>query len=120
MNLIRLFENSPSVKNFSAGETIFNAGEQGDCLYVVLSGQVDLRIGNVSVETVGPGGLFGEMALVDSSVERSASAIAQAPSKLALVDKRRFEYMVGQTPFFALEVMRVMADRLRKTNRRLG
>ena len=65
------------------------------------------------LETVEPGGIFGEMALIDKQ-ERSASARAKSESKVVPIDQRRFLYLVANTPFFAVEVMEVMASRLRK------
>jgi len=57
----------------------------------------------------------GEMALIDSSA-RSATAVARTDCELIPVDDKRFMFLVQQTPFFAIHVMRVLADRLRKTN----
>ena len=53
------------------------------------------------------------MALIDHA-PRSASAIASADSRLAAIGEKRFTYLVQQTPYFALEIMHVLADRLRK------
>ena len=57
--------------------------------------------------------MFGEMALVDSE-PRSAEAVARTDCKLVPINKKRFAFLVTETPFFALEVMQVMANRLRK------
>jgi CRP/FNR family cyclic AMP-dependent transcriptional regulator len=59
------------------------------------------------------------MALIDQS-PRSATAVAKTDCKLAPIDRRRFEFMVQQTPFFSLTVMKIMADRLRRTNSRIA
>ncbi|HEU5100134.1 MAG TPA: Crp/Fnr family transcriptional regulator [Roseiflexaceae bacterium] len=64
----------------------------------------------------GPGGIVGEMALIDDR-PRSATAVAATDCRLVPIDERRFTFLVQQTPMFALAVMRVMAERLR---RRLG
>ena len=63
--------------------------------------------------------IFGEMALIDDE-PRSATVIARTDCRLLEVDRRRFEFMVSETPYFALAVMRVMADRLRKANARIA
>ena len=60
-----------------------------------------------------PGGIFGELALIDSS-PRSAAAVAHTDCRLAVIGERRFIFLVQQTPYFALEVMSVMAQRLRR------
>jgi len=87
-------------------------------MYVVLSGQVDLRVGDTLVETLGPGAPFGEMALIDQA-PRTATAIARTDCKLAVIPEKRFLFMVQTTPHFALRLMKVMADRLRKMNARV-
>ena len=101
-----------------AGEVIFREYDMGAEMYVVLEGQVDLRIGDTIVETLGPGEPFGEMALIDQA-PRTATAIARSACKLAVIPEKRFLFMVQTTPHFALRLMKVMADRLRKMNARV-
>lgn len=69
------------------------------------------------LEVLGPGQIVGEMALVDHS-PRSATAVARTSCKVVVVPEKRFLFLVQQTPFFALQVMRVMAERLRRASRR--
>jgi len=102
-------------KKIPAGEVIFQAGEPGTFMYVVSEGEVEILVGTRVVETVRSGSLFGEMALIDNS-PRSAKALAKTDCTLVPVDQRRFEFLVQQTPFFALQVMQLMADRLRRSN----
>jgi CRP/FNR family transcriptional regulator, cyclic AMP receptor protein len=61
----------------------------------------------------GRGAIIGEMALVDQS-SRSASVHALTPVRLARIDRRRFLYLVQNTPSFAIDVMKVMAARIRR------
>src|SRR3989442_11089982 len=101
-----------------AGEAIFRIYEMGSEMYVLLEGQVEITIDSQVLETLGPGEPFGEMALIDQS-PRTATAIAKTPCKLAVIPEKRFLFMVQTTPHFALLIMKVMADRLRKMNARL-
>ena len=101
----------------AAGETIFRAHDMGAEMYVLLEGQVELSIDGKALEVLGPGEPFGEMALIDQA-PRVATAVAVTPCKLAVIPERRFLFMVAQTPQFALQMMKVMADRLRKANTR--
>jgi CRP-like cAMP-binding protein len=96
-----------------AGKVVFEEGQPGSEMYILTSGRVELRADGTLLETLEPGGIFGEMALVDDE-PRSASAIAVIDSELVPIDEKRFEFMMGRMPFFALEVMRVMARRLRR------
>ncbi len=119
MNLVRLFENSPDIVEVDVGGAVFSEADEVDAMYVVLEGTVEIRLGDRTLETIEPGGFFGEMALIDPS-PRSATAVAQTRCRLAAVDEKRFLYMVQQTPFFAIEVMRTLVGRLRQMNRRLS
>jgi CRP-like cAMP-binding protein len=69
-------------------------------------------------ETVGPGGLIGEMAIVEEHVPRSATVIAGTYAELIEIDMPRFLSLVASTPNFSIAVMRVISRRLRIMNRR--
>ena len=97
------------------GRVIFTEGEPGREMYIVRTGSVDLRIGETLLETVKQGGIFGELALVDPA-PRSATAIAGPGCTLVLVDAASFNDLVRRVPGLALEVMKVMARRLRRAN----
>lgn len=115
MPSLSLFDNDPSAASFPAGHHFFETGDSGDVMYVVLKGQVDLMLRGVKLETVNSGGFFGEMALIDKK-DRSAGAVAATEVTVVRVDQRRFLYLVQNTPFFAIEIMATMADRLRRAD----
>jgi CRP-like cAMP-binding protein len=98
---------------YRQGEVIFERGSAASCMYVVAEGEVDLAIGDQHVETLGPSDIFGELALITSE-RRSATARARTDCKLVEIPESRFDYLVQQTPNFALEVMRVLTRRLRR------
>ena len=100
----------------SAGQTIIEEGTVGATMYVLLDGEVEIHAGGQQT-VCGPGTIFGEMALIDDA-PRSATVLAKTDCRLLELDRRRFESLVSETPYFALEVMHVMADRLRQTNTR--
>jgi len=97
------------------GQVIFKAGDSGREMFIVRTGSVDLRIGETVLETVAQGGIFGELALVDAA-PRSATAIAGPDCTLVLLDAPAFNNLVRRVPNLALEVMKVMARRLRRVN----
>lgn len=97
--------------------TIFHEGSLGGEMYVVQSGRIELMCGGNVVCVAEAGDIFGEMALIDGS-QRSASARTPTGCTLAAINEQAFLFMVKQQPFFALEVMRVMAARLREMNTR--
>lgn len=100
-------------QDFAAGQTIFAAGDPGEVMYVVSSGEAEVLIGGRGVETVGPGGIVGEMALIDAQ-PRSATVVAKTDCTLVPVDGKRFERLVSHHPRFALQMMRVLTQRIRK------
>lgn len=103
-------------RTFKAGETIFKEGDSAGELYVIQSGRVRIQTRNQLLDTLGENHIFGEMALIDD-VPRSASAVAETDVSLIPVSEKQFLFLVSQTPFFALKVMRVLAQRLRTMNR---
>lgn len=113
---LQLLKYADTYTTYHAGDIVFREGEAGSHMFVVKAGSVELRLHDKHVETLGAGDILGEMALVDSAA-RSATAIAVTDCQLVPIDKDRFEYMVRQTPYFALEVMHVMSKRLRRMNR---
>ena len=115
LNLFAIEENP---RTCEPGEVIFQEYDMGSEMYVILEGAVELSIGAKIVETLGPGEPFGEMALIDQS-PRTATAIAKTACKLAVIPEKRFLFMVQTTPHFALQIMKVMADRLRRMNERV-
>lgn len=107
------FSASADVETYAAGATVFREGDAGDRMYVVLFGEVALSINGRHVETIGSGGILGEMALVDSG-PRSATATVTEEAQLAPVTEQRFTGLLKQKPEFALQIMRVLASRLRR------
>lgn len=113
MDILRLFESSDNVESFAPGAAIFSAGDEARHMYVVLEGEIELHRGDRLLNVVGPGSLLGEMALVGDH-QRSATAVARTPCRLVPINERRFTFLVQETPYFALHVMRVLADRVRQ------
>jgi CRP-like cAMP-binding protein len=113
MNTIDMFRNATDAVAFDAGQVIFREGDAGDTMYVVTEGEVEIRVRDKVMVSAGAGGIFGEMALIDEA-PRSATAVAKTACRLVPINRRRFTFLVQQTPFFALSVMRIMSERLRQ------
>jgi CRP-like cAMP-binding protein len=93
-------------------KVIMKEGEGGAFMYVVLEGRVVVSIKSRTVERVGPGGVFGEMALVDQS-PRAASAVAETDCSLLAINRSDFLALIKSNPAFAVSLLRSLADRLR-------
>jgi CRP-like cAMP-binding protein len=103
-----LSSGNAAVRTVKAGDVIFREGDAADEMYVIKTGTVEIRVGNRVLEKLGENTIFGEMALIDSS-RRSADAVAVTDATIIPVTEKQFLWMVSQTPFFALRVMRVLA-----------
>ena len=114
VKVLGVFKAATDTRDVPAGTVIFEAGSTGEEMYGVAEGTVELRLPDGRAVTIGPDETFGEMALVDRSA-RSATATALEDCKLAVIDKRRFLFLVHETPTFALQVMASLAERLRAT-----
>jgi CRP/FNR family transcriptional regulator, cyclic AMP receptor protein len=102
-------------RDFKAGEVIFTQGDAARELFIVQSGEVEIRLGNRLLETVSQYGIFGEMALIDAA-PRSATAVAATDVKVVPIAEKQFLFLISNTPHFALNMMRTMARRLRNAN----
>lgn len=100
---------------YQQGEVIFERGDAAKCMYVIAEGEVDLAIGDRLLETLKPADVFGELALITGE-PRSAAARARTACRLVEIPEARFNYLVRETPNFALAVMRVLTRRLRRND----
>lgn len=103
---------------FRQGDTIFMEGEQGDAMYVIVEGQVQIvRRGArapVVLATLQPGAFFGEMAVVDRS-ERTATAVAATDATLLAVGASELEVLLKQRPDVGAKMIRTLVRRLKYT-----
>ena len=110
---IDLFRNTDEYETYEPGQVVFEEGQPGDVMYAVIEGEIEISTKGKVVDHITPGGIIGEMALIDNS-PRSGTARAARPSKLVPVSQKRFTFLVQQTPYFAIQVMSIMAERLRR------
>jgi CRP/FNR family cyclic AMP-dependent transcriptional regulator len=110
-----MLRHEPDIRSFRQGETIFKEGDPADCMFAVVEGAVEIELRGTVVEHIPPGGVFGEMALIDG-LPRSATAVATVDCNLAAINEKRFLRLVELTPRFALQMMQVITERLRRTS----
>jgi CRP-like cAMP-binding protein len=99
---------------YDEGKIIMVAGQTGALMYIVLDGRVAISIRGAVLERVGPGGVFGEMALVDQS-PRSANAVAETDCQLLALNRNVFLSLVKSDPTFGIALLGSMAERVRNT-----
>ena len=101
---------------FEAGVKIFLEDDAADAMYMVRSGRVDVITYGTVLENVRAGGIFGELALIDDG-RRSAAAMATELTEVVQIDKQTFLAVIRNDPEFALRVMSLLANRLRRMNK---
>jgi CRP-like cAMP-binding protein len=102
---VKLYQRPPSPQTFAQGEVIFTEGEQGELMYGVISGEVEMWVNGKVVETIKEGDIFGEGALVHEDHKRASTAIPQGSAsqhaktgcQLAFLDREHFLFTVQQT-----------------------
>lgn len=119
MVFFELFAHNPTLIHVDAGAPLFSAGEDGHMMFVLNTGTAEVIVGGRVVETLAHGSIVGEVGIVLPG-PRSATVVAKTDCEFVAVDEKRFQFLVQQTPFFATQVMRVMAERLRNTNQILN
>jgi CRP/FNR family cyclic AMP-dependent transcriptional regulator len=100
--------------SLKTGDIIFEQGQFGEVMYGIIEGEVGLFLGNLLVETIEKGDLFGEGALVQPEHLRATTAKALTDANLVTLDRERFLFAVQETPLFALQALKSFSDRLRK------
>lgn len=113
MSIVNVVKRERNTKNFRAGETIFALGDPSDCMYVLEAGNVEITLDGRLLELVEPDGVFGEMGLVNGK-PRSATATAKTDCTIVVLNQGDFYFLVQHAPFFAIQVMQVLAERVRR------
>lgn len=104
-----------TISQFPKGRNIIVEGSTGVSMYALLQGTVSISIQGKPVETAGPGGVFGELALVDFE-PRAASVTATSDCKLLTINRDSFMKLVKSNPLFGIELLKGFAERLRYLN----
>lgn len=108
----RIFGEPPPILTVPHGSVVFLSGDAGAQAYVVRSGVIQLRGAGRVLDTLGEGGIFGEMAIIDGCV-RSASAVAMEDTRLIVIGAEDFHRFIDEAPGFATFVLQNLVRRLR-------
>ena len=88
MMFFELFSNAPEIIDIPAGQPLFNQGDHGSTMYVLLRGQAEIVIGNHLMEVLEPGNIVGEMSIVAPG-PRSATVRASEESRPPMITQAR-------------------------------
>jgi HEAT repeat protein len=101
------------------GETFIKEGEMGDCMYLVIEGQVRVHTGDHTIIVLNAGNSVGELAVLDPE-PRSASVTTTEPTLLFRLDKKPFDEVMADRPEIAQGVIRTLSHRLREETKLLA
>jgi CRP-like cAMP-binding protein len=105
---------------YQQGASIVSEGQKGIRMYAVIEGRVCVSLGGQPVERLGPGGVFGEAALIDASSMRIADVTAETDCSLQPIGRDAFLTLVKTSPAFADTLLTSLAARLRYLTAKVG
>jgi CRP/FNR family cyclic AMP-dependent transcriptional regulator len=110
-----------SFETFQDGQVIFEEGANGDWIYVVEKGEVEIskkRDGRkIVIELLKPGDIFGEIAYIDKA-PRSATAMAVGTTEVGIIDREFFDKEFNKLSADFQRILKTVTLRLRKTTER--
>ncbi len=112
--ILKFFKDREPDVILEPGQTLFNENENADRAYIIESGHIELAVRGNELTTLSSGEIVGEMALVDDRARFALAAAGTDGAKLYSLDKDQFLMLIVENPDFAVEVMKVMAKRLRE------
>ena len=105
-------------RTFAKGDQSVGEGEQAVAFYVITSGKVEVTKGGKRLNEIGPGGSFGEMALLDG-FPRVASLVALEPTECLVMTRWDFAAERNTNPSIALTLLPVLSKRIRELEERI-
>ncbi len=118
-----------STMDCKPGQVVFNEGDMGDAMYMILSGEIRISknipgVGEEALAFLREGSYFGEMSLVGKESPRSANAIAAENTELAKLERKDFLELLDQNKDVAVEVLwafvNTLSMRLRESNDKIA
>jgi hypothetical protein len=104
---------------YEAGEAIFDEGDEGDGLYFVLEGEVEMSQGEAVLDRLGPGAFFGELSTLDG-VPRSASARARQATRLLRLEREELLALMESSPALGIGLSQFLSLRVRQLQERVS
>ncbi|HKA55773.1 MAG TPA: cyclic nucleotide-binding domain-containing protein [Candidatus Binatia bacterium] len=110
-----LFRHASQTRVYPPDTTIFREGEEGHGMYAIKRGRVAILVEGKAVDTLGAEEVFGEMALLEHKT-RTATVVTLEETELVEIDEPQFYILVRQNPHFALQLMQLLSERLRRAD----
>lgn len=103
----------------SSGEVLTRQGEQGAVAYIIVSGEAEVIRDERILARLGPGDVVGELCLLDGG-PRAATVRTTAPTQVLALAAEDFQSLLGELPELSLQVLGVLASRLRRADERMA
>jgi CRP-like cAMP-binding protein len=110
-----LFRHASKTKIYPSHTTIFKEGDEGHVMYAIKRGKVAILVEGKTVDTLAEEEVFGEMALLEHKT-RAATVSTLEETELVEIDEAEFYILVRQNPHFALQLMQLLSERLRRVD----
>src|SRR5262249_35275250 len=110
-----LFRNASKTTVYPPGPPSFAEGGEGRRMFAIKRGRVAVMVGGKTVDMLADEEIFGEMALLEHAV-RTASVVTLEETELVEIDEPQFYLYVRQNPHFALQLMQLLSERLRRAD----
>jgi CRP-like cAMP-binding protein len=114
MTTMATLANSRTPRKLAAGDVIYRDGEQGNTLFGVVSGDIELSSGGTATEVIDAGSSFGAAALLDADHRRFGSAKALTDAEILEMNREEFLFAMQELPMFGLEILHDLEIRLQK------
>lgn len=105
--------------SFAKGHTIFTQGQEGQSLYIIVSGRVKVHIGQRELAQLEQGACFGEMSVFDAE-PRSASVTTLEQCECLVLTQQQLYDAIDETPGIAVNIIRLLSRRIRELNLKLN
>ncbi len=109
--------------NFKEGDIIFNEGDKGQHLYLILNGEIDIykymEGRNIVIATIKKGDVFGEMAILDDEIRTASAQVISESAQLMQVTKEHFIDQIKKNPTFIFNILKNLSKRLETINSEL-
>jgi CRP/FNR family cyclic AMP-dependent transcriptional regulator len=115
---VQIIESHATIRTFFRNAVVLSEGDRTTFLYVILSGRVKVFCSDeegkeLVLDTLGPGGYFGELALIDDE-PRCASVMTLEPTRLAVIGKEQLMACLAEEPRLAMNLLRDVVRKLRR------
>lgn len=114
---LKLVAKLAKTKSVRAGVTLMSEGEQGDSLFVILSGGATVTKARRKIAEVGPGEVVGELAPLNKA-PRNATVVLRTDSVVAEISRRDLYRLIDDAPGFSRKLLEALANRVRESDRK--